>query len=323
MNSFTQFTQFTHPLHKGVKTTKQLPEKKHTSTQIKVSAFRNVYSDQPHDIDLTRWLKGIPKYDQIIACLRSCGDDKKRKQIKRSLPCFIPAGVFSQPKDECLKKFSGVMCFDFDHLPDTKAIKQQIIQNPHVYYAGLSAGGHGLFALVSVARDAIGRWREYYKALGNGFGPVSDYVDLKCTNISRRRFYSHDPEPFFNPHALDKPFTLPWLDKEQTRVLKHNYLHRTTDHDKTINRLVVCIERDKADITADYNHWISIGGTLANIMGEQGREYFHRISQFYPGYNPQEVDRQYDYSLGQPPDFGIGIILDIAKKNNVLLKSGR
>lgn len=176
---------------------------------VQVSAFPSIYSNKPKNIDLARWLKGSPKYDQIIATLRSCADVKRRRRIKQSLPCVIPSGVFSHPKDDCLKEFSGLMCFDFDHLPHTETIKEVISQNPHVYYAGLSAGGHGLFALVRVARDA------------------------------------------------------------------------------------------------------------------KGREYFHRISQFYPGYNPRVVDRQYDYSLRQPPKFGIGVILDIAKKNNVLLNSGR
>ena len=48
------------------------------------------------------------------------------------------------------------------------------------------------------------------------------------------------------------------------------------------------------DITGDYATWRDIGFALSDQLGENGRDYYHRISRFYPGYTEQECDQQYD-----------------------------
>lgn len=53
------------------------------------------------------------------------------------------------------------------------------------------------------------------------------------------------------------------------------------------------IEEAGIDITAGYDNWLSIGFALADALGEGGRDYFHRVSRFYPGYNQQDADKQY------------------------------
>jgi len=57
-----------------------------------------------------------------------------------------------------------------------------------------------------------------------------------------------------------------------------------------IKKAVSEIEKKKIDITDDYkDEWIEgVGFPLAK-MGEQGRDYFHRVSQFNPGYNRYEI----------------------------------
>lgn len=57
------------------------------------------------------------------------------------------------------------------------------------------------------------------------------------------------------------------------------------------------IEAAGIDITADYGDWVNLGFALTEEYGENGRDYFHRLSRFYPDYDEAECDRQYDKCL--------------------------
>lgn len=295
---------------------------------MKVSAFKNVYDKIPQTVDLYRWLAGHDSFDKVVKKLRAEKDPDKRKTLKLSLPCMIPAGMFSDPNDSSLIHFSGLMSFDFDSVDNPQEMKKQIMKNRFVFYCGLSTGGNGLFALVAVAHNAIGRWKEYYDAVVSSFGPATKYVDLKCSNISRKRFYSYDPDGFFNEEVLKLPLLLKpaenngygSLDQNNNFFKGKDYSGEVSDDQNKIELLIKRIEETKADITSDYNQWICIGAALANNFGEYGRSYFHKISQFYPQYNPKQVDYQYSKSLKSPPNFGLAMIFDISKKNNLLIK---
>ena len=54
------------------------------------------------------------------------------------------------------------------------------------------------------------------------------------------------------------------------------------------------IEAACKDITGDYATWRDLGFALSDALGENGRDYYHRISRFYPGYTEKECDSQYD-----------------------------
>jgi hypothetical protein len=64
-----------------------------------------------------------------------------------------------------------------------------------------------------------------------------------------------------------------------------------------IENLTRQIESQSLDITGDYSQWLEIGFALKEALGEGGRQYFHRLSRFYPGYSAAEADHQYDKCL--------------------------
>ncbi len=57
------------------------------------------------------------------------------------------------------------------------------------------------------------------------------------------------------------------------------------------------IVQQKIDITAKRDDWLNIGFALAYDLGEGGREIYHEVSQFYPGYTREECDDQYTKCL--------------------------
>ena len=64
-----------------------------------------------------------------------------------------------------------------------------------------------------------------------------------------------------------------------------------------IESIIRQIEEKQIDIASAYSDWRDIGFAFADAFGESGREYFHRISCFYPDYSSGECDKQYSNCL--------------------------
>ena len=64
-----------------------------------------------------------------------------------------------------------------------------------------------------------------------------------------------------------------------------------------VEQIIQDIEANSTDITSSYSDWVNIGFAFADEFGENGRNLFHRVSQFYPSYNSQECDKQFDNCL--------------------------
>ena len=99
---------------------------------------------------------------------------------------------------------------------------------------------------------------------------------------------------------------------------------------ESVEALTVLIERSATDITADYGDWCSIGFALAHEFGAAGEPYFHRISAFYPNYDPSEASKQYAYCLRHKVPSGkapvtIATLFHLAKSHGINLPapSGR
>lgn len=92
----------------------------------------------------------------------------------------------------------------------------------------------------------------------------------------------------------------------------------------SVEALTVLIERSATDITADYGDWCSIGFALAHEFGADGEPFFHRISAFYPNYDPQTAQKQYAACLrhrmpsGKAP-ITIATLFHIAKSHGINL----
>jgi hypothetical protein len=69
------------------------------------------------------------------------------------------------------------------------------------------------------------------------------------------------------------------------------------DMHEDVEYVIQQIEAYQCDLTWDYADWINLGFSFAHEFGEAGRDYFQRISRFYPKYDSRECDRQYDQCL--------------------------
>jgi len=70
-----------------------------------------------------------------------------------------------------------------------------------------------------------------------------------------------------------------------------------TAQQKEVEKIITRIEAKNIDIATAYSDWRDIGFAFASEFNEQGRDYFHRISRFYPDYSTSECDKQFDKCL--------------------------
>jgi len=67
--------------------------------------------------------------------------------------------------------------------------------------------------------------------------------------------------------------------------------------EEEIERIICEIEQRAVDIAPEYKDWVELGFALIDGFGENGREYYHRISRFHPDYQREETDKQYTRCL--------------------------
>lgn len=93
-----------------------------------------------------------------------------------------------------------------------------------------------------------------------------------------------------------------FLNKEKTtapapqQTSSANFIP-TSDLAADIQFLVEQVEASAIDITAGYECWRDIGFALVEALGEDGRDFFHRLSRFNADYDQAEADKQYSACL--------------------------
>ena len=117
-----------------------------------------------------------------------------RKEKSRILDYVTFAGTFNCRKDDGLKELSGLMCIDFDHIPNIEFLKRNIIKDKSLLaqMVFVSPGGDGLKVVLSNPYIS-GNYRDDYKK-------ITAHISLRygirpdaTQDPSRACFICHDP----------------------------------------------------------------------------------------------------------------------------------
>lgn len=246
-----------------------------------------------------------------ILRLRSIGDEKERKAIKKRLPQAAISGIFSKRNKEGLTRHSGLICIDIDGKdnPDInlEETKNTLSGLQEIAYVSLSVGGRGLFCIVPIAFP--NNHLEHFLSLQDDFKALGLTIDTACKDVCRMRCVSYDPTPIINPN----PETYSYLKSQPQPIIKP-YQHN--DDDRVVAKVYeLCrkVESFSIDMTANYQDWFSLGASLAS-MGEDGREAFHMVSRQNEKYNQRKCDKQFDYCLRKNGLIGIGTFFFYCKR---------
>ena len=322
--------------------------------EISVSYFKNCKSTVPEgSINIWKWLLEEPDCIGIIKAIRETSDKVVVDMHKKELPCATFSGTFSKRNAKNLLEHSGLICIDIDgkdnpEITNMNQLKKQLAKLPYVLYAGLSVSGKGVFVLIPVAHTD--KHLGHFLAIEDEFKAMGINIDPSCKDITRLRFRSYDPRPVGNPDAVvyEKTRTTPITQTTQkprkSAIQAHRAIHVQQEEETTLSieeqflQPMVDINSDRpiqtsnksvkqrlqeflkyvigkqTDITVVYIDWIYICIIIGQNFGEDGRELFHAISQFYPQYTPEECDQKYDDILNRGYKKAVDRLYEIAAK---------
>lgn len=258
--------------------------------KILISQYSHIKDPQSVNVDINDFLQDIKngKWQDIVLKVRTIADKKERSIEKQKCPNVTISGSFRERKDSGLIKHSGFIAIDIDNQGNPETIKKIIKNDPYIYSAFVSISGNGLCLLFKI--DGT-RHSDAFKGLEKYI--VDNYqivVDVACKNLSRTRFVSYDPSLYINEKAA---VFKKYLPKEKQIPKKFQFVYQRNDFDRIVNEML----QRGINICEDYQGWIKTGFALVSKFGEEGREYYHKLSSISSKYHSENTDRQYDNCL--------------------------
>lgn len=282
---------------------------------VQVSLFSSMTNPVPvRDVNLYGWLtKTNGMLMKHVSRCRSCHDKNKRGRMKRNFYAITPSGTFLHQRNDAILNPSGLISIDIDNI-DVDEAKEKLARLSYIAYAGLSVSGDGVWALIPIASSK--NFTEHFRSIQRDIKEkLGIEIDKSCSNISRLRCYAYDENAYFNLQAdvYTGRYTEPIVER------KCNF---GTDVDsRRLMALIDLISNTGVDITCDRADWVKIGMALAGEYGENGRDMFHKISEYNAGYSQSECDKQYKSFLKSGKKCSIASIFYIADSYGVRLNN--
>ena len=252
-----------------------------------------------YDISLDEYINKIKSgglHEDFIhkaRAFKQANNDYSYKQIKSNAPaitgsCIIRAGAEDKSQSN-IDKLNGLILLDIDAKDQVQEIDWERVKiDPYLLILHKSFGGDGYVIFVKTSCKKPEQYKYYYNALTdyfyNAYGIISD---PSCKNPNRLRYISYDPELF-------KKDAINWTGKETPKKesIKKSYYF---SGGSIIENLIQEITSRGINIADDYDQYLKIGFAFADEFGENGRNYFHSISQQSDKYDYDKADKQYSY----------------------------
>lgn len=266
--------------------------------------------------------------------------DLKRDFKKNNFPAISFGGTFSRRSNNDLLKASNLVCLDFDHIgtgAELESIKERISQESELdpLLLFVSPSGDGLKVVVNVRQEITSDddFKRSYKSLRRFCKEVLNLdPDEARKDISGLCYLPYDGHAILRQQGRGfdvekwKPAETPRPQVSQTDNRPLGSSMGLTDEPTDYERAVIAvedIELSGIDITSDRKDWRDIGFALSTL-GEAGRDLFHRVSRFYPSYDQQETDKQFNsFVRGTGRGITLNSLFAIARKYGVKMRSSK
>lgn len=140
--------------------------------------------------------------------LRAIDDRDEARRYKTThfdFACF--SGTFSHRSDKSLVSHSGLICLDFDHVGDSRALsalRRRLLADPYftTWLLFTSPSGDGLKWVVDIDLECCDH-RTWFRALQRYVSHTYAFdIDRACANESRACFLPYDAEAYIDPSLL-------------------------------------------------------------------------------------------------------------------------
>lgn len=234
------------------------------------------------DVKEGRW------QDQIITLRAKKQAGKDITKDKEKLQMVTGSGTFKTRSNSNLLKHSGYLVIDIDKLGDKlQSVKEDLCQDPLFFSVFLSCSGGGLCGFVRISPKS--HMESFFFMSEHMYYKYGLNIDTKCSDIVRPRFVTYDPDLYINKDSQLCPIKP--APKKKRRPKKYHFAS------EDFERIISDIKEAEYDLTEDYQDWIYCGFALVDKFGEEGRQYFHDISQYNPDYDYDQADAKYTHLL--------------------------
>lgn len=240
------------------------------------------------------------KWAQTTERLRSLSSQEERRRYKAEHLDFVTfSGRFVARRASALVEYSGLICIDIDHIESRdklEELRRGFISDEELMPRLLfrSPSGDGLKLVIE--SGAMERHREVYDAAIKHIRRKYQIEADHTPDVARACFLCYDPDVYFREEIGDNRLQIRG-DRLQGGCCRVERRGGRLDDYGRIDVIVKRLESRRRDVTERYRDWFRIGLALASIFGEGGREFYHRISCFYPRYSRDETDGQYERCL--------------------------
>ena len=167
-----------------------------------------VFNTQPHaEVCLTEVYEMIKSgvFKEQTSSLQSINDRKQAREYKAEHFDYVTfSGVFSARSNDALQTHSGLMCIDFDHLPNLYEIKEALINDDllETELLFISPSGDGIKWIISTDLSEVTH-EEYFQAVSNYlYQTYTLEVDKSGKDVSRACFLPYDTNIYINKKYL-------------------------------------------------------------------------------------------------------------------------
>lgn len=161
-------------------------------------------SRQTSLIEVYNLIKGN-EFASCTSTLRNIQDVKEARKYKAFNFDYVTfSGAFSKRNDKHLKKHSGLLTIDFDHISNISTLKEELLKDEYFETELLftSPSGDGLKWVIPIELTQV-KHQDYFRAVANYIQyTYSIEIDGSGKDISRACFLPHDPNVFINPKYL-------------------------------------------------------------------------------------------------------------------------
>lgn len=158
------------------------------------------------------WKERVEQYRALPNTTKD--EEEKKKSVKNSLPYFTGSGVFKgRRKAESITEYNGRIVVDIDHIVNMNEARELLNQDEFTEASFKSVSGDGLAIVVKIEPERFAETfvalESYYKnkyshvikVLDKAGNPREFSIDKSCSDCSRPRFISFDPELFINSNS--------------------------------------------------------------------------------------------------------------------------
>jgi len=259
---------------------------------MKVTFFKDIYSETPHHIEVQKVLDRIKDgTDQDAAYLVRTAKTKEEKQKqKKKLPVVVWTGKFDKRFDKSCTEHSGLICLDFDGFKDVSKLndfKQQVNSDAYTFASFVSPSGLGLKVIVKIP-PVVADHKGYFRGLQEHYD--CQWFDTTSQNPARLCFLTYDPDLYQNN---DSTIFDIYVDEEiQKQYLTTQVTIPINDDNEIIRRLQKWHKEKFPMVAGHRNHNAFVLAKAFNEYGinEHTASYIITTEYAQSGFNGKEIE---------------------------------